>query len=76
MKYLRIGLKVMIELNLKKCIYSKKNVLKAIDEYKNLCHIDILDATEKMILVFKECLYDEKLTVNEFENYVIGLENM
>ena len=51
-------------------------MLKAIDEYKNLCHIDILDDTEKMILVFKECLYDEKLTVNEFENYVIGLENM
>ena len=28
------------------------------------------------IIIFSECKYDEMLTVMEFENYLIGLENV
>ena len=47
--------------------------MKAVDAYRNLAKIQIL---RKRKIVFWNCKYDEERTVREFENYLIGLENL
>ncbi len=57
-------------------IYKTDNIRKAIIAYKNHAHIRMHIRKGYAELVFRHCLYDENETVNEFENYLIGLENM
>lgn len=66
----------MIKLELKNNIYSEKNVKKAICAYKEYGDIRVQYKREKVLLIFSNCKYDEKLTAREFENYLIGLENI
>lgn len=67
----------MIRLKIKNDIYTETNIKKAINVYKHLVDIEVeCHENGYMILCFNNCMYDEKLTVKEFENYLIGMENL
>ena len=66
----------MIRLNVNTDIYSTDNILKAVDAYRNLAKIQISRKRQIIKIVFWNCKYDEEITVREFENYLIGLENL
>ena len=65
----------MIKLEINPRIYSLKNVEIVLNLYKELADIKQVVTLDKIILTFNDCRLDEKLTVREFENYLIGLEN-
>ena len=56
-------------------IYSIETIYKTIDVYKNYADISFELNDLDVKLFFDKCRYDELLTVKEFENYMIGLEN-
>lgn len=66
----------MIELSFDKEIYSEGNLLAGIAAYKEFAAIELNNNGQKWNLCFSECKYDEKITAKEFENYIIGLENI
>lgn len=65
----------MIELKISKKIYSKKTLMHAIEMYSKLTYIESEENENYWTLHFFKCKFDENLTVSEFENYLIGLEN-
>lgn len=65
----------MIRLELHKEIYSYEKIKYVMDIYKEYARIKILNEEDKFILIFDKCKYEEKTTIREFENYLIGLEN-
>ena len=66
----------MIKLELSTEIYSDRNILEAKKAYDEYANIKIKSKKNNTIIIFSECKYDEMLTVLEFENYLIGLENV
>lgn len=62
-------------LSLSKEIYRIDNIKKAVDDYQKLASIVISEDENYFYCVFEETIYDVNLTINEFENYVIGLMN-
>lgn len=57
-------------------IYSKETIQKAIQDYRNLAKISVKQNAEQATITFWYCKYDESRTVKEFENYLIGIENL
>ena len=66
----------MKELIVNKNIYSNKSLRAAITAYSGYASITIQDHAKTCSLFFTDCRYDEERTIKEFENYLIGLENM
>ena len=66
----------MIEIKLNSELYSKANIKIAMDAYKDLACIQMDTRGEYYILQFADTKYDESRTIKEFENYLVGLENM
>ena len=62
-------------LKLNREIYFIQNIQEALLAYKDYADINIKESATIVELSFKKCLYDENMTVREFENYLIGLEN-
>ena len=67
-------IKVM-EISLSKELYSKNNILKAIEDYSSLARIAFGQDNSNWLVRFTNCKYDENRTIWEFENYLIELEN-
>lgn len=65
----------MIELRIAKEIYQEKNIHAAIVAYTGISDVNLQDQGDYWILHFINCKYGEKRTAQEFENYLIGLEN-
>lgn len=65
----------MIKLILCKEIYSRENILSTISAYRDYATIILNDVNDKYELIFRKCKYSKKITIKEFENYLIGLEN-
>ena len=65
----------MKQIIIKKEIISDTSLDCAIQDYSNLCVISIEERADAWKLEFSNCRFDEQRTVNEFENYLIGLEN-
>lgn len=65
----------MIELKLNKDIYSEDNIKKTVSVYQGYALIDIINSDSNYVLRFNDCKYSEILTIKEFENYLIGIEN-
>ena len=59
---------------LKKEIYQRKSVLKAIDAYCSIATISFKENETDWICEFIKTEYDPTLTIQEFENYIISLE--
>lgn len=67
----------MTKLKLRSDVYTEESIKKVIAVYKTLADIVIEGQKDGyMMICFINCIYDEKLTVKEFENYLIGVENL
>ena len=74
MIFLLIGLiNMKNRLFLIKEIYCLEKIKQAINDYKNLAVIELKEDENYYYCDFKETYYALNLTVNEFENYLIGL---
>lgn len=56
-------------------VYKKVTINKALEDYKDFADIKVSYENQQIIFEFSKCIYDENRTRNEFENYLIGLEN-
>ena len=67
----------MTKLKLRSDVYTEESIKKVIAVYKTLADIVIEGQKDGyMMICFINCIYDEKLTIKEFENYLIGVENL
>lgn len=66
----------MITLRLSKEIYSEKSVACAVSAYGKLANMEISEEIDAWTITFSGCKYEENRTAKEFENYLIGAENM
>ena len=65
----------MKRLKLNNDIFSLKSIGIAKEAYSELATIAVIQGRRNTELIFTNCKYGEDLTVKEFENYLIGLEN-
>lgn len=66
----------MNKLELNKEVYSLINIKNVSIIYKDYADMHIEDSGQYAIVYFDKCKYDCKTTMKEFENYLIGLENV
>ena len=71
--YLKIGLNNMKDNRYDINIYPLDCIYKAIQDYKNICNINITITEKDCILLFSNFLYDQDETILEFNNYLIDL---
>lgn len=64
----------MSDLTLNKEIYTYRAVMNAVRAYHRMAKITVADSQNQWIIHFDNCVYDERLTSHEFENYVLCLE--
>lgn len=64
-----------IKILLNRNIYPNWAVVRAVADYNALASIEITADREYLICTFKNCRYDETLTVKEFLNYLVNLLN-
>ena len=62
-------------LYLAKELFEEGKVRRALEDYRALADIHMKIESNHYICTFKDCKYDEKRTMMEFENYVIDLSN-
>lgn len=65
----------MKELIVNADVYSYPVIEAAIVAYKDLARISVCQKDRRIRLVFDKCRFDSLITMREFENYLIGLEN-
>ena len=58
-----------------KAFYSKEVLNQAIDDYKKIAKIKLLEDGECYKCEFFRCAVDTQLVINEFNNYLIELLN-
>lgn len=63
----------MSELLLRKEIYQRKYIEQACAEYQSLADLEIRDFGSYYEVAFQNCIYPKKVTMDEFENYLIDL---
>lgn len=63
-------------LTLNKEMYSKEVILFAIKQYQELSMIKIVDRGKYWECLFSNCCYNQKITMMEFENYLINIINV
>lgn len=56
-------------------IYSESTILRAIEDYRELCNIAVFMKNGLLICEFSDCKYEMTTTIHEFSNYVIDLMN-
>lgn len=66
----------MNKLKLNLDVYSIKNIEKTCQVYAGYAKIKISHVESKIELEFDRCKYDPELTMKEFENYLINIENV
>lgn len=65
----------MKKLNVNREIYSDDTINQTLKVYSNLAVTTVEFIDNQAEITFLKCKYDETRTINEFENYMIGLEN-
>lgn len=56
-------------------IYSLKHIMQTCEVYKDYARIKVKSKKNKAILIFDQCRYECCMTMKEFENYLINMEN-
>lgn len=64
------------KLHLNTDIYSESNIRKTCGVYKDYARIKIRSRKQYVELTFDKCKYEPSITMKEFENYLINIENM
>ena len=57
-------------------IYSESNIRKTCGVYKDYARIKVKARKQYVELTFDRCKYEPVITMKEFENYLINIENM
>ncbi len=65
----------MSKLQLSTDVYSLDNIEKVCKIYKDYAKIKIKKKRDRVELIFHRCRYDSDITMKEFENYLINVEN-
>jgi hypothetical protein len=65
----------MKKLKVNRSIYSDEAINQTMMAYKNHAVTTVSFKRDYAVITFWKCEYDEALTVKEFENYLIGVEN-
>jgi len=65
----------MSKLQLSTDVYSLDNIEKVCKIYKDYAKIKIKKKPDRVELIFHRCRYDSDITMKEFENYLINVEN-
>lgn len=65
----------MKKLKVNRSVYSDATINRTMMVYKNHAITTVSFKQDFAIITFWKCKYDEELTVKEFENYMIGVEN-
>lgn len=65
----------MVQIDLNTEIYSEESVRQAIQAYHDYASISTGSKSGYIVVIFSECRYDEQMSIKEFENYLIGVEN-
>lgn len=65
----------MKKLKVNRSIYSDEAINQTMMVYKNHAVTTVNFKRDYAVITFWKCKYDEALTVKEFENYMIGVEN-
>lgn len=65
----------MMTLRLNKELYEKDSLQDAVDAFQELAKIEVREQDSYWIVCFRQCRYEEKQTVAEFENYLIDRMN-
>jgi hypothetical protein len=65
-----------MELTLNKGIFTEKLLKRAMDDFADLADIKVENKNNQWILYFLNCRSGQEKTIREFENYLIGLENL
>ena len=65
----------MKKLKVNRSVYSDETINRTMMVYKNNAIATVSFKNDYAIITFWKCKYDEELTVKEFENYMIGVEN-
>lgn len=65
----------MNRLYLSEDVYSQESVKETCAVYKEYAHIEMKRENLHIKLTFSGCKYDPDLTIKEFENYLINVEN-
>ena len=65
----------MKKVRINRSVYSNGTIEKTMTIYKNHAVTTVQYKRDYAIVTFWKCKYDEKLTIKEFENYMIGVEN-
>ena len=65
----------MKKLKVNRSIYSDEAINQTMMAYKNHAVTTVSFQRDYAVITFWKCKYDEVLTVKEFENYLIGVEN-
>lgn len=58
-----------------KAFYTKKVLIAAINDYKKIARIKLLEDDEHYRCEFYKCAVDTQVVMNEFNNYLIELMN-
>lgn len=58
-----------------KNFYSREVLNQAIDDYKRIAVIELLEDGQYYHCAFSQCAVDTQLVINEFNNYLIELLN-
>jgi sRNA-binding regulator protein Hfq len=65
----------MKKLKVNRSIYSDETINQTMMVYKNHAVTTFSFKHDYAVITFWKCKYDEALTIKEFENYMIGVEN-
>lgn len=60
---------------LNKELYELEMILYAVEQYDKLASIKVVDKEIHWECQFSRCVYATNLTMKEFENYIINIEN-
>lgn len=62
------------ELKLRKELYDRKYILSAIDAYVDICSVEMEENADYYYCLFYRSIVDVTIVIQEFENYLIGLQ--
>lgn len=65
----------MNKLRLHMDIYSSESIKETCDVYKDYAKIKIIHKNPYTELIFENCKFAPDITIKEFENYLISVEN-
>jgi len=65
----------MRKIQIRREIFSLQSIQRAVEDYKKIAKTSLKTGKTYYTVTFWKCIHDEDLTVKEFKNYLIGLEN-